>query len=92
DLPTGGRGGAELDPAAAAQEALSKLVLGEDGDRSVEQLVGELLYSVVALARSRDVDAEGVLRRFSSRQRATLRRGELDDRAQAGARPPSGVK
>ncbi|MGA7362528.1 MAG: MazG family protein [Candidatus Dormiibacterota bacterium] len=92
DLPTGGRGGAELDPAAAAQEALSKLVLGEDGERSVEQLVGELLYSVVALARSRDVDAEGVLRRFSSRQRATLRRGELDDRAQAGARPPSGVK
>ncbi|HUY08061.1 MAG TPA: MazG family protein [Candidatus Dormibacteraeota bacterium] len=90
-LPPDGPAGADFDPVASAQGALSKLAAGEEEGRSAQELVGELLYSVVALARARDVDAEGALRRYSSGRRAALRRGELDDRAKAAARASDDV-
>lgn len=73
------------DPAPAAQELLGRLVGGGDGDSSAEELVGELLFWVVALSRQREVDAEGALRRFAAGRREALRRTELEDRVEASS-------
>ncbi|MGC2190813.1 MAG: MazG family protein [Candidatus Dormiibacterota bacterium] len=70
-------------PAVAAQEMLRRLAAGGDQDSSAEELVGELLFWVVALSRQREVDAEGALRRFAAGRRAALRRTELEDRIEA---------
>ncbi|MGA8206795.1 MAG: MazG family protein, partial [Candidatus Dormiibacterota bacterium] len=56
------------DPAETARTALARLTDG-GGDDSSEALVGELLFSVVALARQRAVDPEGALRRLAAAQR-----------------------
>lgn len=82
-----GAEGHEPDPLAAVQTALGELGSGESGARPAEELVGELLYSVVALARERDVDAEGALRRFAGGRREALRQSELDDRVEASPGP-----
>jgi MazG family protein len=68
------------DPAEAARTALARLTEGGGNDSS-EALVGELLFSVVALARQRAVDPEGALRRLATIQRRALRGAEIDSRA-----------
>jgi XTP/dITP diphosphohydrolase len=69
------------DPTEAARGTLGQLAAVEGGDRSSETLVGELLFSVVALARQRGVDPEGALRRAASTHRRALRGAEIDSRA-----------
>jgi MazG family protein len=69
------------DPAEAAVAALRQLTAGGEGDDSPESIVGELLFSVVALARQRAVDPEGALRRAAAAHREALRGAEVDGRA-----------
>jgi MazG family protein len=69
------------DPAQAALAALGQLIGERGGDDSTEALVGELLFSVVALARQRAVDPEGALRRAAATRREALRGAEIDSRA-----------
>lgn len=71
---------APADPAELARAALTRLVEG-GGDDSPEDLVAELLFSVVALARQRGVDPEGALRRAAAAQRQALRGAEIESRA-----------
>lgn len=75
------------DPAEAARTALARLTEG-GGDDSSEALVGELLFSVVALARQRAVDPEGALRRAAAAHRQSLRGAEIDSRAGDSSRRP----
>ncbi len=73
------------DPATAAQNLLGALALGGVSGSSTEELVGELLFWVVALARASNVDAEGALRRFAAGRREDLRKRELEDRVEASS-------
>jgi MazG family protein len=69
--------------AQAAVAALQRLMTAGEGDDSAEALVGELLFSVVALARQHAVDPEGALRRAAVTRRQALRGVEIDGRASA---------
>lgn len=69
------------EPTQAALAALSQLTTNREGGDSAESLVGELLFSVVALARQRAVDPEGALRRAAATHREALRGAEIDGRA-----------
>ncbi len=69
--------------AAAAANSLEQLAAGGEEGGSAETLVGELLFWVVELARHRDVDPEGALRRFAAERREALREAELEGRAEA---------
>ncbi|MFZ0995941.1 MAG: MazG family protein [Candidatus Dormiibacterota bacterium] len=67
--------------AQAALAALGQLVATSEGDDAAESLLGELLFSVVALARQRAVDPEGALRRAAASHREALRTVEIESRA-----------
>ncbi|HUY56519.1 MAG TPA: MazG family protein [Candidatus Micrarchaeaceae archaeon] len=88
--------GSGPDPALSAQQTLEQLAGGTASGASADELIGELLYAVVAVARARDLDAEGALRRFAARRRQSLRQTELADRDQtvvAGSQvAPDGAK
>jgi MazG family protein len=74
----GGEAGAAVaDPATAAAEALQRLIGGTPTPESDQHAVGELLYLMVALARERNVDAEGALRRHAAERRQLLRRAQI---------------
>jgi XTP/dITP diphosphohydrolase len=63
--------------ATEATGALQRLIAGAPAQEADQQLVGELLYLVVALARERNVDAEGALRRHAAERRQTLRTAQV---------------
>ncbi|HEY6538926.1 MAG TPA: MazG family protein [Candidatus Dormibacteraeota bacterium] len=74
-------------PDALAAAALSRLADPGVAGEAAEALVGELLYSLVAVARARGVDAEAALRRHAAGQRQSLRQAEVARRL--GAVPAS---
>ncbi|HVC39682.1 MAG TPA: MazG family protein [Candidatus Dormibacteraeota bacterium] len=92
DGGVGGSGRPEplLEPAQAATRALADLVQLGAGGTGADALVGELLFSVVAVARERGVDAEGALRRLATAQRQVRRRSELQARPRAPSGPRQG--
>ncbi|HVB13743.1 MAG TPA: MazG family protein [Candidatus Dormibacteraeota bacterium] len=79
--------GAGPNPALAAATALGQLAAGSQAGGSAEELVGELLFWVVALAGQHQVDAEGALRRVAAQRRAAWRQTEVQERRQAAAGP-----
>jgi len=83
---TSGPESAAPDPATAVADALGQLKGGAESARSAEEVVGELLFRVVALASQRDVDAEGALRRFAAGQREAFRKTELEARPELPSR------
>lgn len=81
--------GATADPATAATQALQRLGKGTGAPGSDRELVGELLYSVVALARERGVDPEGALRGHASARRQALRVAHPASAGEGGADAPA---
>ncbi len=72
-----GEGVSGADAATEATGALQRLIAGTRAQEADQRVVGELLYLVVALARERNVDAEGALRRHADERRQTLRRAQV---------------
>ncbi|MGH7643405.1 MAG: MazG family protein [Candidatus Dormibacteria bacterium] len=74
------------DPRPTIRELLAGLPEQGGSARTVDEVIGELLFQMVTLARQHDVDAEGALRRVATLRRETLRRVELDARSRLPTR------
>jgi MazG family protein len=74
------------DPSAAVADSLRALAAATDaagGTAVPDELIGELLFAVVALSRQWGVDPEGALRRTAEARRRALRQQEVAARAKA---------